>query len=294
MSSSTMPFTIDARSLAPAPAPSPQPAGDELRQRFERHLDGLQSPQQRAPAPPSRPQPPQRAPGDDAARAPLAKEGRVPADRPSRDEPSPEARGDAAQERNAHPASSRGLLHRGPVQERDGRDAAQAEAAERMPVSRPKSHGDRVVSARPGEDERARPEDDAAASLAASWSEHRFQPMPDMLAPQAGAAAAGPEVLTPHDVAASVSAAWVEQAPQLPGAAAAGEQWTFSIGDPMTPLAALRITGDATRGWALRLSAGAGLPAQQLAAQGARLRERLSARGHAVQRLDVDDEEDAS
>jgi hypothetical protein len=97
--------------------------------------------------------------------------------------------------------------------------------------------------------------------------------------------------LTPQDVAASVTQAWLHET-TAPSATApdAGSQWTFELGDPLTPLAALRVSGDATTGWALQLTAGNGLPARELAAQAQRLRQRLQARGQAVDRVEVDDD----
>ena len=98
-------------------------------------------------------------------------------------------------------------------------------------------------------------------------------------------------VLTPHDVAASVSQAWLrEPSTQDVAGGERGAQWTFTLGDPLTPLAALRISGDAAAGWGLQLTAGNGLPARDLAAYTERLRRRLRARGQAVDRLEVDDD----
>ncbi len=100
-----------------------------------------------------------------------------------------------------------------------------------------------------------------------------------------------PSALTPHDIAASVTQAWLQEpsAQDVPGAGP-GEQWTFTLGDPLTPLAALRISGDATAGWGLHLTAGSALPARELATHTERLRRRLRARGQAVDRLEVDDD----
>jgi hypothetical protein len=105
------------------------------------------------------------------------------------------------------------------------------------------------------------------------------------------AAAAAPSALTPHDVAASVTQAWLrEPSSQDAAGTARGAQWTFTLGDPLTPLASLRISGDAAAGWGLRLTSGNGLPARELALHTERLRRRLRARGQAVDRLEVDDD----
>jgi len=102
---------------------------------------------------------------------------------------------------------------------------------------------------------------------------------------------AAPSTLTPHDVAASVTQAWMHEpsAQEVPSAER-GAQWTFTLGDPLTPLAVLRISGDAAAGWGLHLTAGNGLPARELATHTERLRRRLRARGQAVDRLEVDDD----
>ncbi|MFL6699994.1 MAG: hypothetical protein ACJ8GJ_22720 [Vitreoscilla sp.] len=107
----------------------------------------------------------------------------------------------------------------------------------------------------------------------------------------APANASTPSALTPHDVAASVTQAWLrEPSSHDRSGLDGGAQWTFTLGDPMTPLAALRISGDAAAGWGLQLTAGSGLPARELAAHTERLRRRLRARGQAVDRLEVDDD----
>lgn len=104
-------------------------------------------------------------------------------------------------------------------------------------------------------------------------------------------AAPTPSALTPHDVAASVTQTWLrEPSTQDVAGTDGGAQWTFTLGDPLTPLAALRISGDAAAGWGLQLTAGNGLPARDLAAYTERLRQRLRARGQAVDRLEVDDD----
>ena len=103
--------------------------------------------------------------------------------------------------------------------------------------------------------------------------------------------APAPSALTPHDVAASVTQTWLrEPSSQDASAGERGAQWTFTLGDPLTPLAALRISGDAAAGWGLQLTAGNALPARELAAYTERLRRRLRARGQAVDRLEVDDD----
>lgn len=108
-----------------------------------------------------------------------------------------------------------------------------------------------------------------------------------------GTASSTAPALTPHDVAASVQGAWLRETPQPPAGAAAS-QWTFALGDPLTPLAALRVSGTPGAGWALRLTAGQGWPAGALAVHADRLRQRLRARGQVVERLDIDDDtEDA-
>jgi len=104
-------------------------------------------------------------------------------------------------------------------------------------------------------------------------------------------AAATPSALTPHDVAASVTQAWLrEPSSQDAAGSARGAQWTFTLGDPLTPLASLRISGDAAAGWGLRLTSGNGLPARELALHTERLRRRLRARGQAIDRLEIDDD----
>jgi len=107
----------------------------------------------------------------------------------------------------------------------------------------------------------------------------------------AAAAAPAPSALTPQDVAASVTQAWLRE-PSTHDVAGVdgGARWTFTLGDPLTPLAALHISGDAAAGWGLQLTAGNGLPARELAAHTERLRRRLRARGQAVDRLEVDDD----
>ena len=107
----------------------------------------------------------------------------------------------------------------------------------------------------------------------------------------AAAAAPSPSALTPQDVAASVTQAWLRE-PSTHDVAGVdgGARWTFTLGDPLTPLAALHISGDPTAGWGLQLTAGNGLPARELAAHTERLRRRLRARGQAVDRLEVDDD----
>lgn len=100
-----------------------------------------------------------------------------------------------------------------------------------------------------------------------------------------------PSALTPQDVAASVTQAWLREPSAHDVAGADGSaRWTFTLGDPLTPLAALHISGDPTAGWGLQLTAGHGLPARELAAHTERLRRRLRARGQAVDRLEVDDD----
>ena len=107
----------------------------------------------------------------------------------------------------------------------------------------------------------------------------------------AAAAAPAPSALTPQDVAASVTQAWLRE-PSTHDVAGVdgGARWTFTLGDPLTPLAALHISGDSTAGWGLQLTAGNGLPARELAVHTERLRRRLRARGQAVDRLEVDDD----
>ena len=105
------------------------------------------------------------------------------------------------------------------------------------------------------------------------------------------ASAPMPAALTPHDVAASVTQTWLrEPSSQDASGVEHGAQWIFTLGDPLTPLAALRVSGDAAAGWGLQLTAGNGLPARDLAAYTERLRRRLRARGQAVDHLEVDDD----
>lgn len=105
------------------------------------------------------------------------------------------------------------------------------------------------------------------------------------------AASPPPSALTPQDVAASVTQAWLREPSTHDVAGVDGSaRWTFTLGDPLTPLAALHISGDPTAGWGLQLTAGNGLPARELAAHTERLRRRLRARGQAVDRLEVDDD----
>jgi hypothetical protein len=107
----------------------------------------------------------------------------------------------------------------------------------------------------------------------------------------AAATAPAPCALTPQDVAASVTQAWLREPSTHDVAGVDGSaRWTFTLGDPLTPLAALHISGDPTAGWGLQLTAGNGLPARELAAHTERLRRRLRARGQAVDRLEVDDD----
>jgi hypothetical protein len=106
------------------------------------------------------------------------------------------------------------------------------------------------------------------------------------------ASANAPQALTPHDVAATVAAAWVESPTGAVQVEASGSRWTFALADPLTPLATLRVSGDPESGWALRLTSGQGLPARQLAGRVERLRQRLLARGQPVTQLDIDEEGD--
>jgi hypothetical protein len=107
----------------------------------------------------------------------------------------------------------------------------------------------------------------------------------------AAASAPAPSALTPQDVAASVTQAWLREPSTHDVSGVDGSaRWTFTLGDPLTPLAALHISGDPTAGWGLQLTAGNGLPARELAAHTERLRRRLRARGQAVDRLEVDDD----
>lgn len=131
--------------------------------------------------------------------------------------------------------------------------------------------------------------DDGAASLQALLAAQRVQ---DASGSMNAAAAPAATTLTPHDVAATVSAAWVQDAPTALGALQA-PQWTFALGDALTPLATLKVSGDASQGWALQITAGRQVPAQQLAARAERLRLRLVARGQAVHTVDVEDDEEA-
>jgi len=94
--------------------------------------------------------------------------------------------------------------------------------------------------------------------------------------------------ITPHDLAATVRHVRVME----PVAAPHEAQWRFGLGDPMTPLAELRVSGDAVQGWRLQLTVPPGVPQQLLAERGERLRERLQARGQRVEHLRIDDHEE--
>lgn len=157
---------------------------------------------------------------------------------------------------------------------RDERPRAHAPGHERAPQRNVRKHPD---STQP-------PEGVALQTLLAAAH-------PLLAATGDAAAASTPSALTPHDVAASVTQAWLrEPTAQDVAGPDRGAQWTFTLGDPLTPLAALRISGDAAAGWGLQLTAGNGLPARDLAAYTDRLRRRLRARGQAVDRLEVDDD----
>ena len=158
---------------------------------------------------------------------------------------------------------------------RDERSRAHAPGHERAPQRNLRKHGDTTPP----------PEGVALQTLLAA-----AHPLLAGAGDTAPAAASTPSALTPHDVAASVAQAWLrEPAAQDAAGEARSAQWTFTLGDPLTPLAALRISGDAAAGWGLQLTAGNGLPARDLAAYTERLRQRLRARGQAVDRLEVDD-----
>jgi hypothetical protein len=124
-----------------------------------------------------------------------------------------------------------------------------------------------------------------ADGLQALLTAHRLQPaLPEAPAP------VSPVSLTAHDVVASVSAAWLESPPADALHAGADTRWTFALGDTRSPLATLRLDGDAQRGWAVQLTATPGVSAQQLAAHTERLRLRLVARGQAVRSVEVDED----
>ncbi|MEW6704692.1 MAG: hypothetical protein AB1430_07570 [Pseudomonadota bacterium] len=114
-------------------------------------------------------------------------------------------------------------------------------------------------------------------------------------APATATTPAAAASLTPHDLAATLASAWVQEPASVPAPGLAPDrQWTFGLQDPMTPLALLRISGDARQGWHLQLGAAPGVAPRELALRAEQLRSRLQARGLQVQALAVDDaEEDA-
>ena len=167
------------------------------------------------------------------------------------------------------------------------RDSGPAEPHDARPRVRSPSHdhASRRDTRKRGDDTRP-PEGIALQTLLAA-----AHPLLESPPDGASVAAQTMPALTPHDVAASVTQAWLREPSTQDGTGVAADaQWTFTLGDPLTPLAALRISGDATAGWGLQLTAGNGLPARELAAHADRLRRRLRARGQAVDRLEVDDD----
>jgi hypothetical protein len=116
-----------------------------------------------------------------------------------------------------------------------------------------------------------------------------------LLPPQAPPAPAAPPPadITPHDLAATVQSLSVRLPPVTPTHVPQATQWTFGLADALTPLATLRVSGDAVQGWRLHLTPAAGMAPQLLAVRAEKLRSRLQARGHALADLQVDNEEDA-
>jgi hypothetical protein len=131
--------------------------------------------------------------------------------------------------------------------------------------------------------QRDRPEEAGLLALLAAAPPPWATPAPT------GAGTAEPPGLTPHDIAATVAAAWVETPPDAADASLGGSQWTFAFDDPLTPLAALRLGGDPAAGWTLRVTGAPGFAPQQLAQRAERLRRRLLARGQPVSQLDIDE-----
>jgi hypothetical protein len=135
---------------------------------------------------------------------------------------------------------------------------------------------------------------DDAAAWQALVATSRLQVLPPewcLGTPAAPQVPAQPNSLTRHDLVATVTSAWLQEAPTSAFAALEPAHWTFTLGDAMTPLAALRISGDAVAGWHLQLTASRGTSSQALAERGERLRTRLLERGQRVEGLTVDDEE---
>jgi hypothetical protein len=134
------------------------------------------------------------------------------------------------------------------------------------------------------------PANEAVALQALLLGAAAWPPLQRAAASQAEGAAA-PLELTPHDLAATVRSLHRQE----PGLRDGEAQWTLRLEDPLTPLASLRISGDALKGWRLQLTAAPGSPPQLLARHTARLAERLQARGQPVRELLLgDDEEEAS
>jgi len=121
----------------------------------------------------------------------------------------------------------------------------------------------------------------------------RLQP-PQMLPPGSAPriespAPPAPQEMTPQDLRASLASAWMQPADAV---GLGPEQWHFALAaDAHTPLASLRLSGDAVNGWSLHVTAARGVAAQQLQDRGERLRGRLQARGQSVRELTIDDEE---
>ncbi|MED5621619.1 hypothetical protein [Ideonella sp. BN130291] len=191
----------------------------------------------------------------------------------------------------------------GRAQERPGaalplslEDAPQDAAVDREVPATP-----RTVKAPAGRDARRSDaftgdEEAADAGELAGWQAQmaasRLQPLPlDGCWGTPAAAPAPQSAITPHDVAATVTGAWLQEPPRSAFAALEPAHWTFTLGDAMTPLASLRVSGDAAAGWNLQLTPARGTSAQALAERGERLRARLQARGQRVHDLTIEDEE---
>ncbi len=129
----------------------------------------------------------------------------------------------------------------------------------------------------------------AALLLAARLQPPQMQPVGQAVPQLERPAAPAPQEMTPHDLRASLATAWMQASDPV---GLTPDQWHFALAaDAHTPLAALRLSGDAVNGWALHVTAARGVAAQQLQDRGERLRSRLQARGQSVRELRIDDEE---
>jgi hypothetical protein len=129
----------------------------------------------------------------------------------------------------------------------------------------------------------------AALLLTARLQPPQIQPAGQAVQQLERPAAPAPQEMTPHDLRASLATAWLQASDPV---GLAPDQWHFALAaDAHTPLAALRLSGDAVNGWSLHVTASRGVAAQQLQDRGERLRSRLQARGQNVRELRIDDEE---